>query len=334
MNRSVYFLKQELVSRGYSFHLFPESNLFFAKKNDVSFFSSSTKTQVQSGMGFWISEDKYLTKQVLEFNGLPTARGVKLTADSVERTQFLTFPIVMKPLNLSGGRDVSVGISSKDDVLSYIKKHPIYTHVLAEEMLVGEDVRILIVKGKFFAAVKRRPAFVIGNGIHTIEELVKIENKRRARIFSEDEKNQTYTTDLDLILFDSDAKSCIKEQSRTEASILPRGEQFFVRKNANTSTGGISVDVTDNVCLEIREQCEAVAKTIALTLAGIDIMTTDLSRPLSNDEKSGVVEVNASPGIYLHILTDEGQRRNPAPLIIDEIEEYFSHQQSSNFTEK
>lgn len=322
-NATTFFIREELLRRGFSVHLFDQSQLCIVQKDGKHFFFSSSKMQFQNQMGFWISENKYLTKKVLEYFDLPTAKGMKISASSLDEVESLHFPIVLKPLSMNGGMDVQVGIKSKDDIRTYFERLPQYKELLAEETLSGTDLRVLIIGGKFFAAVKRVPAFVIGDGTHTIQELVEIENVRRFRIFQEDESNRTFSTDLDLILFDAIAEKAVSSYGYATTDVPVQGERVYVRSNANTSTGGISVDMTDQVCMEIRKQCEEVASCLAMTIAGIDIMTADLSRPLSIERGSGVVEVNASPGLDLHILTDEGQRRNPVPLIVDEIEKYF-----------
>lgn len=322
-NATTFLLKLELETRGYQVTYFEGTQLCLVEKGGKRFFFSSSKTQLQNQMSFWIAQDKYLTKKVLKLASLPTAKGVKMINGDTSPTEKMQFPLVIKPLDKSGGEGVHVGVRSIEEISKYLAEHSQYKEILAEEMLEGEDVRILIVGGKFFAAVKRIPAHVIGDGIHTIFELVENENKRRSALFNKDREGNTFSSDLDLIVFDEEAQSVVRSQGCAPESIPSAGERFFVRKNANTSTGGVSVDVTDDVCMGIRTQCEAAASSLMMTLAGIDIMTKDLSRPLSLLEKSGIVEVNASPGLDLHVFTDIGTRRNPVPLIVDEIEEYF-----------
>ncbi len=315
----------EFEKRGYSTHLFPHSNLFLVEKDGKSVFCSATKTQVQNQLGFFISENKYLTKVVLEKYGVPTARGAKVSAQSTHRLLELTAPFVVKPLNLNGGKDVVIGLGSISEVEVYMREHPQHKDVLVEEMLEGEDIRVLIVRGKYFAAVKRSPAHVVGDGVSTIEQLVNIENEKRKKRTAEDEARGIYTNAIDpcLILFDAESHKFLSEQGKSKETVLALGERLYIRKNSNISTGGTCVDCTDEICEEIRTQCVDAARALTMTFAGIDIMTKNISAPLSLQQKSGIVEINASPGIELHILPDEGERRDPTPDMVDEVIEHF-----------
>ncbi|HSW89571.1 MAG TPA: hypothetical protein VLH19_01735 [Patescibacteria group bacterium] len=321
---STYFMCEELKKRGYSTISFDNQFIVHVSKNDKHFYIHAGNGPREQMATYMLCRNKYTMKQVVTKFGFPTSKFMKITPKTTDDVSQLQFPLVLKPLDRFGGTGVVVGIISLEDVRKYFEKHPTYEEALAEEMLEGEDTRILIVRGKFFAGAKRIPAFVNGDGAHTIQELVWIENERRAKIKADDEKNQTYTTDLDLILFDDDSLSLLQETGLSAQSIPKVGQRVFVRKNANTSTGGISIDVTDQVGPEIRSQCEQLAEVLDMGLAGIDVMTKDLSKPLNIEERSGIIEVNSSPGLDLHILTDEGQRHNPVPLIVDEIEEYLA----------
>jgi len=321
----VYFLMREFKRRGYTTQLFPHSNLFLVEKDGKSVFCSATKTQVQNQLGFFISENKYLTKVVLEKYGIPTSRGAKVSMNSLHRLASLVPPFVVKPLNLNGGKDVVIGLHSTDEIEKYMSEHPQHKDVLVEEMLQGDDIRVLIVRGKYFAAVKRTPAHVIGDGVSTIEQLVNTENDRRKKRTADDEAKQIYTNAVDpcLLLFDAESEKVISEQGFSRDSILQQGARLFIRKNSNISTGGTCVDCTNDICEEIREQCVAAAKALTMTFAGIDVMTNDVRSPLSMDQRTGIVEINASPGIELHILPDEGESRDPTQQMVDEVEEQF-----------
>src|SRR5258708_7817530 len=302
---STHFMCEELKRRGYSVITFDNQWVVYVSKGARHFYIHAGNGPREQSATYILCRNKYTMKQVITKFGFPTAKFVKLTPNNIDKANQLQFPLVLKPLDRYGGIGVVVGLHSLEEVREYFAKRPTYTAALAEEMLVGEDTRILIVQGKFFAAAKRIPAFVEGDGTHTIKELVDSENMRRAKIKNEDEKNETYTTDLDLIQFDDDSQTLLKESGLTEKTVPDDGERVFVRKNANTSTGGISIDVTDDVCEEIRKECERGGEVLDMGLAGIDIMTTDLHRPLNIEEHSGIVEVNSSPGLDLHILTDE-----------------------------
>lgn len=322
LSPSSYFLQQELLRRGFSVTTFDDPYLLLIEKNGKQRFTHASKTTASSAQ-FFVCKDKFLTKQVLQGFGFPVARGVKITKDEIAKTSELTFPVVIKPLLLSGGEDIVVGVRTPQEIESYFDTHP-YTELLIEEMLTGVDTRMLIIRGTFFAACRREPASVVGDGTHTLAELVEQENVKRQEIIRKEQQQGTFETNTVPILFDEQAEKVIREQGK-EASYVPAaGERFFVRSNANVSTGGRAIDVTDEVGQPIRELCEAIARKLGMTTLGIDIMTDDLRAPLSLEHGYGIVEINASPMLVLHSLVHEGQRRDPVPLLVDEIEEQFA----------
>lgn len=322
---SSWFLREELIARGFTVETFDNPLLLRAEKHGHFLYTHGSKT-LTSASEFFICKQKYLAKQIMLRNGIATAHAELIHKSNPVLPPSLRVPLVLKPRDGEGGKDIVIGITTNEMVSSYFETHPHYDDVLAEELLLGQDTRILIIRGKFFAAVQRTPACVIGDGIHTIRQLVGLENNRRTVLKETDEQRQTYTTDLDLIVFDQTSTGVLQEQGKDEEMIPLLSERVFVRKNSNVSMGGTSVDVTEQVGEAIQRECERLASVLGMTTVGIDIMTTNLSQPLNVEKSSGVVEVNASPGLDLHILTDEGTRRNPVPLIVDEIEEFLTAQ--------
>lgn len=323
LHLSSFFIAQELKKRGYKVSSFSDNDLLLIEKNGRHFYTHASIT-VQNTTSYLICRDKFLTKQVLLNFNLPTAKGVLLTRETIEDVAQLNYPVVLKPFNLSGGVGVSLDVRSVEEVRTYFQLHPAYTQVLAEHTLVGKDTRVLIVRGKFFAACQREPAFVVGDGMHTIEELIVITNKIRTESQARQTRDNVWDEDVFPILFDVDCKDHIQKQGY-ELTYVPKiEEKIFVRLNANVASGGVSIDVTNDVCPEIREMCEKVAAKLGMTTAGIDLMSESLSIPLEQQIGAGIVEVNASPGLSLHILTYIGKRRDPVPLIVDEIEERFN----------
>lgn len=320
LNLSSFFIEQELCKRGYSVTSFYDNDLLLIEKNGKRLYTHSSITQQQTS-SYLICRDKFLTKEVLYHFGFPTAKGVLVSRSDTSKVKTLQFPIALKPTHLSGGIGISLNVSNEEDVKKYFLNHPEYMQVLAEEMLEGKDTRVLIVRGKFFAACQREPASITGDGVHTIEEIITKENQRREEILLRQQHENVWDEDIFPILFDVDCKTVIEQGGYRLDTILENGKKIFVRSNSNVASGGSSVDVTDLVCPEIRNLCESIAQKIRMTTVGIDIMSQNLSEPLAKQSRAGVVEINASPGLSLHILTHIGTRRNPVPLIVDEIEE-------------
>jgi cyanophycin synthetase len=325
INFSSYFIAKELRKRGYSVTPHYDLDLLLIEKDGRSMYTHASIT-VQQTSSFLLCRDKFLSKEVLLRGGFPTARGAVITKDSIEEVSKLRFPLAVKPLNLSGGVGIALNLRSVEEVAEYFSGHPDYEAVLAEEMLRGQDTRILIVRGKFFAACQRDPASVIGDGSHTLEELIRSENERREKILHRQHTEGVIDEDIFPILFDVDLTRFIEQIGHTLGYVPVEGQRVFVRPNANVGSGGTSIDVTDTICSENRRLCEEVAKALKMTTVGIDLLIDDLSRPIQEQPGCGIVEVNASPGLSLHILTQIGQHHDPTPLIVDEIEEYLEKQ--------
>lgn len=321
LSPTTFFMCEELKKRGYTITTIDSQWIVLVSKGKQHFYIDVANGPPSRSPTYVLCRNKYVLKQVISYFQFPTAAYVKVTPATIGEAKKLRFPVVVKPLSGFGGADVVVGVSDLEAIEAYFRKRPQYKEAMVEETLKGQDTRILIVRGKFFAAVQRQPAFIITDGKSSIETCILKENERRSELKRQDRSKNTFTTDLELILYDDQVTATIAEAGHTKDSILPAGMKLFVRKNANVSTGGISIDVTDQVCAGMRKQCEEIAEALCRTLIGIDVMSEDLSRPLDIKNGSGVIEVNSSPGLDLHVLTDEGQRRNPIPLIIDEIEE-------------
>lgn len=318
-----WLIKNELERRGYKCTTFDDKYLVLVEKGDIRFWYNCNLTPAQKIVPYTIAKDKYLTKQFLRYYGFPTAKGVKVSADSLELAQNLRFPVVAKPLEESGGKGVVVGIEDFEKLKDHFYKNSFYGNLLVEELLHGKDTRILIIQGKFFAAVQRRPAHVIGDGVHTILELIEIENNLRQIVIRERNRTGKYLSNKRIIQFnDEETKSCLEEEHLDFTSIPTKNSIVWIRRNANLSTGGTSVDVTDLVCHELRSMAEDIADKLNATTLGIDIMTEDLSLPLYITKGWGIIEINTNPGLSMHVFA-EGQSRNPVNLIVDEIEEYI-----------
>jgi hypothetical protein len=164
---------------------------------------------------------------------------------------------------------------------------------MIQEQVSGEDYRVLVINGKFMIATKRIPAFIIGNGISTIEQLIIETNKDPRRNVS----NPTHT--LKPIVIDQVLIDFLTEQSLTLASIPANDQQIQVRKPASMSLGGITEDFTDKVHPQIKYICETLASSIHAYTLGVDIICNDISSPLTN-ENGSIIEMNTMPEGYLN----------------------------------
>jgi cyanophycin synthetase len=263
-------------------------------------------------LGVEIAGDKSLTKKLLGDNGVPVPKG-EVAGDedeAVEIAEKLGWPVVVKPLDASHGRGVLTNIRSESELrLAYNDALKFRDEVLVEQFLEGFDFRFLVIAGRFICAAQRVPAFVVGDGKRTIEELVAEVNKDPRRgIGHEKILTKIEIDDLSLAL--------LARRNLTPRSVPPAGETVDLKATANLSTGGISRDVTDSVHPSNIHLMERIARIVGLDIAGIDVISPSVEHPIA-EVGGGIVEVNAAPGFRMHTDPTEGTPRDAAGAVID-----------------
>lgn len=266
-------------------------------------------------LGVELACDKEGTKQILRNAGVPVPRGTVIRyfdelQDAIEGVG--GYPVAIKPLDGNHGRGITLDITKWEtaeqayDTASTASK----THsVIIERFYTGRDHRVLVVNGEVVAVAERVPGHVIGDGRSTLEELIQETNRDPRR-------GDGHDNVLTRIEIDKTALSMMAEQGYSLESVVPRGETCFLRATANLSTGGIAIDRTDEVHPENIWLFSRVAKIIGLDIAGIDVVTPDITQPL-RDVDGVIVEVNAAPGFRMHVAPSEGLPRNVAGAVMD-----------------
>ncbi|NCR23471.1 MAG: cyanophycin synthetase [Microcystis aeruginosa L111-01] len=259
--------------------------------------------------------DKEGTKTILKDGGIPVPRGTVIQyLDELPAAieEVGGFPIVIKPLDGNHGRGISIDVKNQQeaeeayDLASAASKT---RSVIVERYYKGSDHRILVINGKVAAVAERIPAHVVGDGRSTIEELIEITNQ-------DPNRGDGHANVLTKITIDKTALNVLGKQGYELTSILEQGAIAYLRATANLSTGGIAVDRTDEIHPENVWIAQRVAKLIGLDIAGIDVVTDDIRKPLK--EVDGViVEVNAAPGFRMHVAPSRGLPRNIAAPVID-----------------
>lgn len=264
-------------------------------------------------LGVELACDKEGTKQILRDAGVPVPRGTTIRfLDELEGAieDVGSYPIVIKPLNGNHGRGITLDINSWEEAqTAYKTAKEVSRSVIVERYYKGFDHRILVVNGKVVAVAERIPAHVVGNGRSTIEELIEQTNL-------DPHRGDGHDNVLTKIVVDATSESVLNKQGYRLKSIPRKGEVCYLRETANLSTGGIAVDHTDNIHPETIWLAERVAKIIGLDIAGIDIVTSDITKPL-READGVVVEVNAAPGFRMHVCPSQGQPRNVAAPVLD-----------------
>ncbi|PZD72695.1 Cyanophycin synthetase [Acaryochloris thomasi RCC1774] len=263
-------------------------------------------------LGVELACDKERTKEILTRMGAPVPLGKVIYAFSELDNAIEDlggYPIVIKPLDGNHGRGITIDIQSKEQVeIAYDRAKDISTGVIVEHFYQGRDHRILVVNHKVVAVAERVPAHVVGNGKDTIAALVEQENRDHRRGAGHDNI-------LTHIQLDDATDAMLSRQGFTVDTVLQPNQIGYLRATANLSTGGIAIDRTDEIHPETVWLAERVSRIIDLDIAGIDVITTDITQPLSQAD-GVIVEVNAAPGLRMHIAPSEGRARNVAAPII------------------
>ena len=261
-----------------------------------------------------IAQDKDLTKRLLHAAGVPVPMGRPVTdvEDAWVVAQEVGLPVVVKPQDGNQGKGVVVNITTREGLeAAYKVASEFGDEILVERFLPGHDFRMLVVGGQLVAAARREPPQVLGDGTHTIRELVEIVNQDPRR-------GSGHGTALTKIRLDDIAIARIASEGLTPDSVPAQGQRVVLRNNANLSTGGSATDVTDDVHPEIAARAIEAAQTIGLHICGVDVVCETMLKPLE-EQSGGIVEVNAAPGLRMHLAPSFGRPRNVGVPMVDEL---------------
>jgi cyanophycin synthetase len=306
------FLLNEAIQRNIPYKRFDNGSLITLGYGVKQKKMRTAVVDSTSGIGIELAGDKEETKKMLEEAKFPVPKGVMVYDEEelLEAIKEMQFPLVTKPLDGNHGRGVTTNINDIEKAVhGFNIAQKISRAVIVEEFIKGDDHRLLVINYKLIAVAKRTPAMVTGNGKSTIQELIDEENKNPQRGSSQDHP-------LALIKVDDVTKKILEQESLTLESVLPDKKILYLKETANISAGGTSTDVTDLVHPENIFMAEHIAKLFNLNICGIDLLTNDISVPLTKST-GAIIEVNAGPGIRMHTDPTEGIPRNVAKPIID-----------------
>ncbi len=260
-----------------------------------------------------ICQKKEATKKVFEEKGVPQAEGTFFDPDTpysemIAYAEKIGYPVVVKPNDSFGGKGITTNIQNEqkliealDEVKKYLKET---TKIIIEKSYTGHDFRIYVIENEVIASAQRVPANVTGDGIHTIKEL--IDQKNKIRVNSKGPSNRKK------ILVDEELKTTLVEKNLTLDTVLPEGELLFLKKKANVSSGGESIDVTD----ELDEKYKKIAIQAVQAIEGLHMGAVDL---LIDEEKGTaiVLEINTKPGLDIQMYPTFGKAADIPTKIID-----------------
>ena len=274
----------------------------------------ATMTSRTSAIAVDLASDKSLTNRLLAAAGLPVPRlevaeGVEA---AVVAAREIGYPVVVKPLDGNHGRGVALDLRDDDAVRAAFPAALAETRsgsVVVESYVAGDDYRVLVVDGKMAAVAQRVPASVVGDGTHTVAELVEIANDDPRRGIGHERV-------LTRIRLDARAEELVHTQGFALLDVPPTGTTIRLALTGNMSTGGTSIDRTGEAHPENVEIAETAAQVVGLDVAGIDFIVPDIGVPV-REQGGAIVEVNAAPGFRMHTHPTEGEAQYVARAVVD-----------------
>ncbi|MFZ9405741.1 MAG: cyanophycin synthetase [Burkholderiaceae bacterium] len=270
----------------------------------------TAETSFTSAISEGISRDKDLTKQLLQPVGVPVPEGeyVRSPEQARDVAESIGYPVVVKPYDGNHGRGVFTNLQTAQEVeAAYVTALEEGSGVIVERFIKGYEHRLLVVAGKLVAAARGDLAFVTGDGRSSIEDLI------ARQLNSDPRRGSNEDQPLNPVRLDSAARLELSRQGLSGESILPEGERVLIQRNGN-----VAIDCTDEVHPSTAMLVSLAARTVGLDIAGIDLVAEDISRPLA-EQGGAIVEVNAGPGLLMHIRPAEGKARPVGAAIVEHL---------------
>jgi cyanophycin synthetase len=271
----------------------------------------AAETDRSSAIAEAIAQDKQLTKKLLDAAGVAVPFGREVTNIEEAWVAMLEIagPVVVKPKDGNQGKGVTVNILTREQLNdAFLAASKISSAVLVERFITGSDFRLLVVGNQMVAAARRDPPTVVGDGALSVCGLVE-------QVNNDPRRGSGHATSLTKIRIDDIALASLAEQHLNADSVPIKGQHVILRSNANLSTGGSATDVTDDVHPELAATAVAAAQMIGLDICGVDVMCGSVLHPLEV-QGGGIVEVNAAPGLRMHLQPSYGKSRNVGGAIL------------------
>ncbi|MEH6943167.1 bifunctional glutamate--cysteine ligase GshA/glutathione synthetase GshB, partial [Bacillus sp. JJ722] len=318
MELSTQILLKESIKRGISFRILDRKENFIelTKGKNTQYIKQATKTSKDQYVAVLIMENKSVTKQILKRNNIVVPGGEEFFDVNTAKESlgnWIKVPLVIKPKSTNFGLGISIfpnGANEADLIKGLEIAFGKDSTILIEPFIKGKEYRFLIIGDETVAVLHRVPANVTGDGISTIQQLISKKNVDPLR-------GKGYKTPLEKIEIDENMKLFLQQKELTIQSVLPEGELQYLRENSNISTGGDSIDVTDNVPKLFKQIAVEASQAVGAKICGVDMMIEN-----SDDEQSSyaIIELNFNPAIHIHSYPYQGKERNVASKILELVE--------------
>ena len=318
MELSTQILIKAAVKRGISFKILDRTDDFISltKSGKKELVKQCTKTSKDTYICIEAMDNKVVTKKILDENSIKTPFGVNFSDKdrALEACcKFRSKLIVIKPKSENFGLGITIfnsGYSMSEYETAINLAFQNGGPIIIEEYIAGEEFRFFIVDGELLGILKRVPANVEGDGIHSIEELVEIKNRNPLR-------GKGYKTPLEKIKIGVTEKMFLGINDIKITDIPKENEIVYLRENSNISTGGDSVDYTDDIPQKYKDISLKAAKAVDAKICGVDMIINDISNENPTDNDYAIIEANFNPAIHIHTYPFKGKRREIAGKILD-----------------
>lgn len=317
MELSTQLLLREAVRRGVAFDILDRGENFVRLKRDenIQYVRQATKTSLDNYASILAMENKVITKQILDEHGIRVPKGLDYTDKISAKAGFQYFKgraVVVKPKLTNFGLGITI-LKSNSDRSVFERAVDIAfdfdSSILIEEFIEGKEFRIFVMADEVVAILHRVPANVTGDGIQTIHELVTEKNKDPLR-------GKGYHTPLEKIQTGEAELMFLKAQGKNFESVPGKGEKIFLRENSNISTGGDSIDFTDDIPESYKQIAVKAAQALNVKITGLDMIIPDYAQEATNDNYA-IIELNFNPAIHIHCHPFKGKNRRLNEKLLD-----------------
>ncbi len=319
MELSTQIIIAEALKRGVEVEVLDQHSQFIRLKKGkhVEYVESATKTSRDTYITSVILGNKIVTKIFLTEHGLSVPKGKHYENyhDALSGSESFIGKgksIVVKPNTTNYGIGITILHRDFDEAELARAVTTAFGHdvsILVEEFMPGIECRFLVIDGKCVAVLQRIPANVVGDGAHTIQQLVNEKNDSPIR-------GKGHKTPLENIELNEEEIEVLREQKLTPESVLKEGHQVFLRWNSNISTGGDSIDFTDVVDEGYKRIAEKAAKAVDARICGVDIIGSDFEKKPTSSNYA-IIELNYNPVLYFHNFPYEGENRDVGKYVLD-----------------
>jgi glutamate--cysteine ligase len=319
MELSTQLLMREAVKRGVSFEILDRKENFirFKKDGNIQYVKQATKTSLDNYASILAMENKLVTKKILEEHGIRVPKGLEYTSATTAKADFLIHqgkPVVIKPNQTNFGLGITILKENTDEQTFQRAVDIAFEHdttILIEEFISGKEFRLFVIGDEVVGILHRVPANVTGDGTKTIQELVELKNQDPLR-------GKGYRTPLEKIQLGEAEAMFLKQQNKDFSTIPASEEVVYLRENSNISTGGDSIDFTDDIPDSYKQIAVSAAKALNVVITGLDMIIPDTAQDATPGNYA-IIELNFNPAIHIHCHPFNGKNRRLNEKLMDAL---------------